>query len=97
MVLGQKSHTAGDTIRYLVDYTRWLDEGISLTAVTIALAPGSPADVTLSGALLLTQHNRVAFVITGGSVNENFTVAVQITDSRNEVKNDTCLFTVVAP
>lgn len=97
MILGQKAHTAGDTSRYIVDYTRWLDDGVSLSAFTVALAAGSPADVTISGAILLTEHNRVAFLVAGGSVNENFTVAIQITDSRNEIKNDTLLFSVVAP
>jgi hypothetical protein len=97
MVLGQKAHTAGDTIRYIVDYTRWLEDGVSLKAATITLASGSPFDVTLTDVEILTESNRVAFVVSGGSVNEIFTADVQATDTRDEVKNDTISFRVIAP
>jgi hypothetical protein len=100
MILGQKAHTAGDTIRYIVNYTDWLEDGVSLTAGTVVLDPlftATVRDITISGVTVLTEHNKVAFVMAGGSVNENFTLDVQITDSRNEVKNDTLLFQVVAP
>jgi hypothetical protein len=100
MPLGQKTHTAGNTIRYVVDYSDWLDEGVSLSDdPTVALSPAFTAtvtDITISDVALLTPH-KVVFVMSGGSVNENFTLAIQIGNSRSEVKNDTMGFTIVAP
>jgi hypothetical protein len=100
MILGQKAHTAGDTIRYIVNYTDWLEDGVSLSTATVVLDPAFTAavtNITISGVTVLTEHNKVAFVMSGGSVNENFTLDVQVTDSRSEVKNDTLLFQIVAP
>lgn len=99
MLLGQKAHTAGNTIRYEIDYENWLDDGVTLTAATVVLDPAFTAtvkDITITG--VVTQlGNKVVFVMAGGSVNENFTLDVQVTDSRNEVKKDTLGFNIVAP
>lgn len=97
MILGQKFHTAGDAIRYIVDYTRWLEDGVSLVTATVIMGVPAVSDITITGVTLLTEHNRVAFIVTGGSVNENFTLDIQVTDSREETKNDTMQFSVIAP
>ena len=100
MILGQKAHTAGDTIRYLIDYTRWLEDGVSLSAAVVTLDPAFTAtvtDITIALVSVLLEHNRVAFVMAGGHVNETFTLDCQVTDSRGETKNDTLQFVVVAP
>jgi hypothetical protein len=97
MLLGTKQHTAGNTTRYIIDYSRWLDDGVSLSAVVLTLLTATVSDVTVSAGSLLTEHNKVAFTIAGGSVNEVFTVQVQVTDTRSEIKIDTMSFVVVAP
>jgi hypothetical protein len=97
-LLGQKAHTAGGTARYTIDYTRWLEEGVSLTGVpTITNLTATVTDIVISAITLLAEHNRVAFTLAGGSVNETFTLQVSSSDTRSEVKIDTMGFTVVAP
>lgn len=93
MLLGNKNHTAGNTIRYEIDYSDWLDTGDSLVTATVT---GAPAGVTISGVVVLTSQV-VAFVMAGGVVNTNFTLAVAITDTRGEIKNDTIGFAIQAP
>jgi hypothetical protein len=98
MLLGQKAHTVGNTIRYEVKYSDWLDEGVTLTNATVVLDPAFTAtvkDVTISGVVHTATH--VYFLLAGGSLNETFTLDVQATDSRLEIKNDTLGFQVVAP
>lgn len=98
MLLGQKVHTAGDTTRYIIDYSQWLDEGVTLSAATIVTDPTTPTpDITIASVTVLPDHGRVSFVLAGGSVNETFTLDTQVTDSREEVKNDTIRFSVIAP
>jgi len=100
MILGQKSHTAGDHTRYIIDYSRWLEEGVSLATATVVMDPAfttTVTDITISLVTVLAEHNRVSFVMAGGSVNETFTLDVQVTDSRGETKNDTLHFVIVAP
>lgn len=92
MLLGQKYHTAGNVIRYEIDYSNWLEDGVSLLTAAVT---GGPTDITITGVGLLTPH-KVVFTLHGGSVNESFTLAVSITDSRGETKNDTVGFVIQA-
>lgn len=98
MNIGSKQHSAGDTIRYEVDYSYWLDEGRTLKntgySATITTSP-APADVTLSAVSVTA--DKLFFKIAGGSVNETFTVQVQVTDTLDEIVVDTIGFTIIAP
>lgn len=98
MLLGHKLHTAGNTRRYKIDYSNWLEEGESLSSGTVVIPPGvSLPDITLSPVASILNSTTLLFTMSGGSANEAFTLNVQIIDSRSEVKNDTVGFTVVAP
>src|ERR1035437_9552141 len=89
--------TAGNKTRFRLDYSEWLEDGSTLTSGTVTLL-GVPTivDVVISGAAVDAQGHLVFFVA-GGSVNEVFTIAVQATDSRGEITNDTISFSCVAP
>lgn len=96
MLIGSRQHGAGNTTRYEVDYCYWLDRGQTLHNFGFsAVLVNAPADVTISG--IATTANKLFFTIAGGSVNETFTVQVQVTDTLNEVVVDTIDFTVAAP
>lgn len=98
-ILAQKPHIAGNKIRYRVDYSNWLDTGATLSTVTnactVALAAGAPADVTLTGLQVNSDH--LYFFVSGGSAGETFAVIVSITDSRGEIDNASVAFFVVTP
>jgi len=99
MNLGTKNHTAGNTTRYAVDYSNWLDEGVTLVSTSghAVLDPTTAApDVVITNVSIVPSGQLIFFVL-ATVVNETFTIDVQITDSRGEVKNDTCNFRVVAP
>jgi hypothetical protein len=92
MILGSRQHTAGDTKRWRLDYSRWLDN--TATIVTAVLTSSSTTctvdDVTVLG-------REVVFFLQGGETGETLTLSVVMTDSLGNLKNDTILFTVVAP
>ena len=99
MLLGTKPHTAGNHKLFKIDYSNWLPDGVSLSTATVVLSAAFTAtvtDVTISNVVTLPSHH-VSFMLIGGSVNETFTLDVQVTDSRGETKNDTVGFRVVAP
>lgn len=92
MLLGTLNHTVGDKRRRVVDYTPFLEPGknsISSVAVTV-----DKADVTISGAATI-EGKKVEFYAAGGTVNEVFTVTVQITCRNTETVTDTIQFTVI--
>lgn len=98
MLLGRKPHTAGNHKIFEVDYDQWLADGDSLTAATVVLSSAFTATVTdVSIATITVKPRHFYFTLIGGAVNETFTLDVQATDSRGEIKKDTLGFTVVAP
>lgn len=99
MLLGRKTHTAGNSILYSVDYSNWLLEGESLVSGTVELSADFTATVTdiAISEVRVTPSNDLVFRLAGGSANETFTLDVAIVNSRGEDKNDTVGFDVVAP
>jgi hypothetical protein len=104
MKIARKPFSAGATTRYWVDYSYWLEDGRTLsqvdgacTAVLIADpdVPGSsvPTDVTVNQ--IEVTASKLYFFVSGGSVNETFTVQVQATDTLGEVIVDTIDFNVI--
>lgn len=104
MKIARKAFSVGASLRYVVDYCYWLQEGRTLnelagacTATLIADPdiPGSsvPTDVTVSQ--IQVTSDKLYFFVTGGSINETFTVQVQATDTLGEIIIDTVEFVVL--
>ena len=93
MLLGTRRQTVGNVTQYFVDYWEALREGDKVTAAAVT----TPAtDVTISAITILRGH-MVSFMLSGGSLNETFTVTVQATDNNSEISNDTINFIMVGP
>ena len=92
MLIASKRHTAGDTIRWKVDYDRWLDNAAEITGMQIA---SSSASLGTTNIQMLGRH--IYFFLSGGLVNEQVILTLAMTDNFNETKRDTLQFTVVAP
>lgn len=91
-LLGSKAHTAGDTKRWTVDYSDWLDNAASITDIE-ALSDSDTCtvnDVTTDGP-------SIVFFLTGGELNERLIVSLTMTDNFGNIKHDTIAFTCVAP
>jgi hypothetical protein len=98
MLIASRQHTAGNSTRYWVNYIDWLDDGRTLVAAgcSAALAPGSTVtDVTVT--ISTVTADKLYFFVTGGSLNEAFTVQVTAKDTLGEIVIDTIQFTVVQP
>lgn len=93
MLLGSKIHTAGDTKRWTVDYSRWLENPANI--VSAAMTSSSLSCTITPPATVLGKE--VIFFLSGGTVGEKLTVAITMTDSDTNIKKDTIAFTVVAP
>lgn len=98
MLIGTRQHTAGNKTRYKVNYRDWLEEGRTLnqsTGFSATVLSPAPADVTVDQASVTADD--LYFWVSGGSLNETFSVQVQVTDTLGEIVIDTIGFTVVAP
>lgn len=99
MQLGRKPHTAGNETWYGVDFSDWLEQGETLSAGTVALSDEFTATVTDIGitGVAVTPSGMLVFKMSGGSVDEVFTLDAQGVTSRDEIRNDTLEFFIVAP
>jgi hypothetical protein len=89
-MLASRTHTAGNTIRWKIDYSRWLDNAAQIA--DIAITSSSMTCLATNPQILGRQ---VVFFLTGGTVNEQVTISLRMTDTLANVKNDTLQFTVV--
>jgi hypothetical protein len=92
MILGSKLHTAGNSTRWRVDYSYWLDN--TATIVDASVASSSPTCQVSESVIL---GSVVTFFLIDGVVGETLTVNIVMTDSLGNIKRDTIMFTVVAP
>jgi hypothetical protein len=92
MLIASRTHTAGDSRRWIIDYSRWLDN--TATIVTVDISSSSATCTANSGEV---KGKEVIFHLTGGTVGETCTVTLTMTDSFANIKKDTIKFTVVAP
>ena len=92
MILASEIHTVGDTTRWILDYSQYLDNTVTIQSV--AFTSSSIACVVQPAPVI--SGPQVFFFLVGGTVGENVTVSVHLVDSSGEVKNDTIMFQVVA-
>jgi hypothetical protein len=92
MILGSKLHTAGDTKRWRIDYSRWLGNTVDIASATIT---SSSLTCTVNDNVVL--GDEVVFFLTGGVQGEHVTLSVAMTDTDGNIKHDTIIFSVVAP
>lgn len=93
MLLGTRKHTVGDVRIYFVDYWQGLRRGDWITTANITCP--SP-DVVISN-IIIQEGHVIQFTLSGGVLNEAFTVTVQAMDNNTELSNDTLHFNVVGP
>jgi len=94
MILGSKLHTVGDTRRWTVVYDKWLGNTATIAQVNVT---SSSITCTISTPVPTILGTDVVFYLTGGTLGEQVTVTLKLTDSQGNVKNDTVKFTVIAP
>lgn len=84
----------GDRKRYEVNYEDWLNEGETVTGVTMQ---GNVIDDAffVDGYVVDTDGKEVIFYVSGGLSGINYEVEITVTTSLQQVKEDTIVFSVV--
>jgi len=92
MNIAKRKHTVGNVKRYVLNYSNWLEPGISISSATVT---SSSLTCTVSG--VAHTADKIIFLLSGGALSETLTLSVAMTDTRTQVKNDTIAVEVVAP
>jgi hypothetical protein len=101
MLLESKTLAEGDTRRYRIDYSEFLNRGETLSAVVVTItSPAVPTSAIGAGALapaLTVDKKSVIFYLVAGDSGEAVTVKIATTTSLSEIVNDTLDFVIVSP
>lgn len=98
MLLGQRSIGYGCTFEYRVKYEDFLDEGAYLATVNSVTVPSGTVSTIGTGnqaPSLWPDKKSFTFFVLAGSVSENFTITINVTDSLGNVVIDTIAIAVV--
>lgn len=90
-ILGKFIHTPTERKRYTIDYSGWLTGTELVSSVVFASKPtiGSPAVVDTS--TINSPASTVTIFISGGVDGIQYTIAVTMTSSLGQIKEDTIL------
>ncbi len=99
MLLAKKAISPGETKRYTVDYSDWLDDGetIASKVITVAFEDGYSGDASIGSSSFTS--TQVIFFVLGGTtaVGQIFDVEISATTSVGQVKLDHIQFTTFEP
>ena len=99
MLLATRQIAVGDIRRYTISYRDFLAKGVILDTSTVTVPAGTTSSIGTGARApsFSPDFTELAFYVIAGSLDEKFTVSVQVTDTNSEIVNDTMNFTVVAP
>lgn len=94
MLLGRRQISPGDTRRYAIDYSAWMNTTEVLSSFIFAVSAG-PASV--SSYSISSDGKSVTFYLTGAVLTtDEFDVTVKATTSQSQIRNDHAAYIVVA-
>jgi hypothetical protein len=92
MLIGSRTHTAGDTKRWIVSYAHWLANTSKIDQIDVV----ADNDIFTIGNVEVL-GDEIVFYISGGEANEKTKLLLTMTDKLGNIKNDTIIFNCVAP
>lgn len=95
MKLGRFIKAPGETKRYSIDYSNWLDSGETVTSVSFSVSPNDTlavlnSSINPSGVL-------VVFYVEGGTAGSVYETTVTASTSASQVKQDVVQYTIQDP
>lgn len=98
MQLGKYTKAPPDRKRYTIDYVDWLDVGELVSSAVYSIDP--PTDTSplvIDGTSINPAAQGVIFYASAGTDGTTYKVAVTMTTSNGQIREDTVLFVVRAP
>lgn len=92
MPIASKRHVEGDTRFWTIQYDRWLDNSATIEQIDVQ---SDSATCTVGSPTILGTD--VVFSLIGGTLGEQVSVELTMTDNIGNIKHDIIKFTVVAP
>lgn len=94
MRLGKFTKTPDEILRYKIDYAHWLDSGEYVSSVTYETVSTNTGALSFSTDSISPTATSVGFLVSNGADGETYEVAVTMTTSAFQVKQDVIYFVV---
>jgi len=91
MKLGSYIKSPTEHKQYVIDYSKWLEDGETLVSSVFSV---SPSDMTVDTVVIDGTGTLLSFFVTAGTNAVYYVVTVQVTTSIGQVKEDTVHFNV---
>ena len=96
MPLGKFTKTPVEAKRYAIEYDEWLDTGEYISSVTFQTISQNTGTLVIAPDAVGQNAKELVFFVAGGEAGQNYQVAVTMTTTGNQVKQDTIVFSVRA-
>lgn len=93
-VKGRVIQQPGENIRRLVNYTRWMEEGEYITAVSASVEPVTSPEFEVTNIVIDPDGQKIAYYASGGVDKEDYTITFSVTTSVGQVREDEMLIGV---
>lgn len=97
MSLDKYAKAAGETKRYAIDYSNWLDTGEILTNIQFAVTPVTAPPLVANSPAYEAGALAVQYFVSGGLDGKTYEVLVTVTTSSGQIKEDVVVFSVREP
>jgi len=97
MNLGKYAQTPTENRIYTVDYAQWLMSDETITGVTFGVTPATTPPFQIGAYALAPAGNALSFYASGGVDRQKYEVAVTVTTTLGQVKEDVIFFAVNDP
>lgn len=94
MRLGKFTKTPTEAKRYKIDYSHWLDASEYVSAVSFSTISTNIGLINCIAGPIGATDTTVTFFATGGTDGQTYEVAVTMTTSGNQIKQDVIYFIV---
>jgi hypothetical protein len=96
MPLGKFLKTPVEVKRYSIEYDEWLDTGEYISNITFQIVSQNTGTLVVAPNTVQQNAKALVFFVSGGNAGQNYEVALTMTTTGNQVKQDTITFQVKA-
>lgn len=94
MRLGKYSKSPDEAKRYLIEYSDWLDTGEYISTINFSVISTNDGVLNITPDTIGANKTAISFLASGGIAGQTYDIAVTMTTTASQTKQDTILFTV---
>lgn len=96
-VIGRRTQSPNERLRWGVNYTDFLDDAETLSSITFLVTPTTTPPFSVDAHSLVDDDKKLVFYTSGGVDKTEYKVEIFATTSESQTKEDVIMFRVTDP